>query len=149
MTFKQIEIISDNPDYTPSKATDGACGYDLTAVDYDIDHHNRCVIYNTGVRVKLPKGYAGLLLPRSSVYKTGPWIMANSIGLIDTDYTGEIKAIFRCTSDDWDINTPPYELGNRICQILLVPYSNADWLQVDEFSEKTKRGSGGLGSTGK
>ena len=149
MTIKSIELITDNPDFTPQKATDGSCGYDLTATDVEVDRHNFCVKYNTGVRIQLPKGYAGLLLPRSSIYKTGPWVMANSVGLIDTDYTGEIKAIFRCTSDEWDINTPPYELGDRICQLLIVPYTNVDWEHVPEFSIKTKRGDGGHGSTGK
>jgi dUTP diphosphatase len=149
MTIKKIELISDDPNYIPKKATDGSCGYDLTAVDYEVDPFTRCVKYNTGVKVQLPKGYAGLLLPRSSIYKTGPWVMANSVGLIDTDYTGELKAVFRCTSDDWDINTPPYELGERICQLMIVPYTNVEWEQVEDFSTKTARGSGGFGSTNK
>ena len=75
--------------------------------------------------------------------------MANSIGLIDEDYTGEIKAVFRCTSDDWDINSPPYELGDRICQLMIVPYTKVDWEPVEQFSKKTARNNGGFGSTGK
>lgn len=149
MTIKKIQIITDNENYLPSKGTPGSCGYDLTATDEALDRDNRCVIYSTGVKIQLPKGYGALLLPRSSIYKAGPWVLSNGIGLIDTDYQGEIKAIFKCTSDEWDINDGPYKLGDRLGQLMIVPYVDVDWEPVEEFTKKTKRGTNGHGSTGK
>ena len=149
MTIKRVKIITDNPDYLPKLATEGSCGYDLHATDIEVDQHHRVVKYSTGVKIQLPAGYAGLLLPRSSIYKQGGWVMANSIGLIDVDYTGEIKAVFRPTFDDWTSDDMPYELGDRICQLMIVPYTKVEWEAVTEFPKKTARGEGGFGSTGR
>jgi dUTP pyrophosphatase len=149
MTIKKISIIADNEAYLPSKGTPGSCGYDLTATDETLDRDNRCLIYSTGVRIQLPRGYGALLMPRSSIYKVGPWVLSNGVGLIDQDYQGEIKAIFKCTSDEWDISDGPYKLGDKIGQLLIVPYIDIEWDAVTEFTAKTKRGIGSHGSTGR
>ena len=89
-----------------------------------------------------------MILPRSSIYKVGAFTLSNSVGLIDTDYQGEIKVIFKCVSDEWDINDIPYELGNRIAQLLVTPIVDVDWEPVEKFTKRTKRGTKGHGSTG-
>ena len=135
--FKKI-----NPDaVTPKQCTNGAAGFDLTAVSVDEDSLTvRC---DTGIAVEIPDGYAGLLFPRSSVYKTG-LAMANSVGLIDSDFRGAISAIFYKRRHE--VN--PYKVGDRVAQLVIVPLMNVKFVEVDELSE-TERGAGGFGSTGR
>lgn len=135
--FKKI-----NPDaVTPKQCTNGAAGFDLTAVSVDEDALTvRC---DTGIAVEIPNGYAGLLFPRSSVYKTG-LAMANSVGLIDSDFRGAISAIFYKRRHE--VN--PYKVGDRVAQLVIVPIMNVKFVEADELSE-TERGAGGYGSTGR
>ena len=135
--FKKI-----NPDaVTPKQCTNGAAGFDLTAVSVDEDSLTvRC---DTGIAVEIPDGYAGLLFPRSSVYKTG-LAMANAVGVIDADFRGAISAIFYKRRHE--VN--PYKVGDRVAQLVIVPIANVKFVEVDELSE-TERGAGGYGSTGR
>lgn len=126
----------------PKRGTPGSAGFDLTATSCGIGQVPGTLVYTTGIAVEIPPGYVGLLFPRSSVYKTG-MNLTNCVGVIDSDYRGEITAIF---SHSWSDN--PYNTGDRICQLVIVPIPAVEYVEVDELSE-TERGAGGYGSTGR
>ena len=119
----------------PKQGTSGAAGFDLTAVS--IEETDQFVKYYTGIA-----GYFGMLVPRSSVVNTG-LIMGNSVGIIDSDYIGELSAVFYLRS-----GCKFYNVGDRIGQLLIVPIPAVEFMEVDELSE-TERGAGGYGSTGR
>lgn len=96
-----------------------------------------------GIAMEIPKGYMLMLAPRSSMSKT-PLIIPNSFGVIDADYRGEIKGIFKNTSDDAYL----IQKGDRLVQGILVPVGALKLLEVAQLTE-TARGAGGIGSTGK
>ena len=83
------------------------------------------------------------LRARSSIWKTG-MVLSNSVGTIDLDYQGEIKAVFYHVMP----NMPKYEVGDRVCQIHLDFSLPIEWVEVEDFEEETERGAGGYGSTG-
>lgn len=116
-------------------------GIDLKSrIDVVIKPHTRVTI-PLGVRVAVPEGYVLLLFPRSSMGKT-PLRMCNSVGVIDSGYTGEIMAMYENTSDyDWSIG-----IGDRIAQAVIVPCAYMGLEYVKEL-ESTERGDGGFGST--
>ena len=96
-----------------------------------------------GVAVEIPHNHMGLLTPRSSMSNT-PLRCANSVGIIDEDYRGEISIVYENVScKNYTINR-----GDRIAQLIIVPIKLVDVVEVDELSE-TERGAGGYGSTGK
>ena len=101
--------------------------------------------YGTGIALEIPTGYSVMLLPRSSVYKTG-MTMCNSIGLIDSGYRGELKMMFY--SDSMCL---PYEVSSEkpIGQIVVPEClaTEVEFVEVDELSD-SDRGTGGFGSTG-
>lgn len=96
-----------------------------------------------GLAMEIPKGFMLILAPRSSMSKT-PLVIPNSFGVIDADYRGEIKGIFKNTSD----STYLIQKGDRLLQGILVPVGALKLLEVDELTE-TARGANGIGSTGK
>lgn len=124
----------------PHQAHQGDAGFDLTAVSIVHDKANNCTIYNTGIAVEVPKGYALFVFPRSSSYKNNA-LMANSVGVIDSGYRGPIHVCFRG-------NSVRYNVGERIAQAVILPVPEVTYTEVDELSN-TERGTGGLGSTGK
>ena len=123
----------------------GAGGADLFIKDIHING-NKATIH-TGVRVKIPFGYAGLLFARSSLSKTG-WILGNSVGVIDSDYRGEIIVKLRYIGDADDYSAP-FEIGDRIAQLVVVSCISPNLWEVGDVDLNTKRGAGGFGSTGK
>lgn len=130
----------------PCYATPDAAGMDLTATSLEHDEVNDIYIYGTGIAVEIPKGYVGLLFPRSSNRKTNLYL-ANSVGMIDSDYRGEIFVSFKCR-DEKAVVDHLYDVGDRIAQLMIVPYPTVEFVEVDELS-KTERGEGGHGHTGK
>ncbi|MFA6842989.1 MAG: dUTP diphosphatase [Bacilli bacterium] len=143
MKIKFVKRVSDA--VTPTKATDGAAGFDLTAVSMSADsNHKGVLVYDTGIAVEIPNGFVGLLFQRSSVYKTKT-SLCNAVGVIDSDYRGTIKLAYRCEAE-----AEPYRVGNRVGQIVFVPAPAVELVEVndDELSD-TSRGVGGYGSTGK
>ena len=124
----------------PKQGTAGAAGFDLTAVR--IEETDQFVKYYTGIAVEIPAGYFGMLVPRSSVVNTG-LLMGNSVGIIDSDYVGELSAVFYLRS-----GCKFYNVGDRIGQLVIVPIPAVEFVEVDELSE-TERGAGGYGSTGR
>lgn len=129
----------------PLRATDGAAGWDLSCVAMEFDSISDALIYHTGLAVEIPTGYVGLLYPRSSIYKM-PIFMPYSVGVIDSDYRGEILAIFK--SYHMGQLRPAYQIGERCCQLVIEQLPIVDgWEEAEELSE-TERGTGGRGSTG-
>lgn len=124
----------------PRKASLYAGAFDLTYVDFEIDALLGVVTYDTGICVEIPKGYVGLLFPRSSVYKT-QMKMCTSVGVIDSDYRGSIKMKYYF---DFEF----YNVGDRIGQLLIIPIPEVEFEEVEEL-EETERGVGGFGSTGR
>ena len=128
----------------PSYAKDGDAGMDLTCIDNYTDEKN-CLVYKTGIAVEIPNGYVGLLFPRSSNSKKD-LILTNSVGVIDSGYRGEITMKFYPTKGL--LNCKTYAMGDRIGQLIIIPYPQIEFEEVEELSE-TERGAGGYGSTGK
>jgi len=121
----------------PRYAKPGDAGMDLTAVEaYE---EGMWITYRTGLAMEIPQGYVGLLFPRSSVYKTGQQL-SNCVGVIDSGYRGEIMMKFSRSSSQ-------YSVGDRVGQIILMPYPQVQFEQVDDLSD-SERGTGGYGSTG-
>lgn len=138
----------------PAYAKDGDAGMDLTATSMRYDDDGN-VVYGTGLAFEIPKGYVGLLFPRSSNAKKD-LLLSNSVGVIDSGYRGEISFKFKpCAKFDeyhltWlkDANESTlYKEGDRIGQIIIIPYPEIEFVESDELSE-TERGAGGYGSTG-
>ena len=100
-------------------------------------------LIRTGIAVEIPEGYAGLVFARSGLAAKKGLAPSNKVGVIDSDYRGEIMVSLYNHSKE----TRTVEPGERIAQLVLVPYITADW-NVKEELEETKRGEGGFGSTG-
>ena len=127
----------------PTRGSKDAAGLDLYCpfhIKVPADSQKKIPL---GLAVEIPKGYMGLLVPRSSMSKT-PLRCANSVGVIDADYRGELSIEFE------NISCKDYEIsrGDRIAQLIITPYLNVDVEEAQTLSE-TERGDGGYGSTGK
>lgn len=142
----QVKFKRLHPDaVVPTRATEGSAGWDLTAISWNdcgVGNVGCYIRYYTGIAVEIPTGYVGLLFPRSSCYKHS-LLLANSVGVIDSDYRGEICLIYRCSSAVID-----YMVGRRIGQLVIVPCPAVEMVEVKELSQ-TERGAGGFGSTGR
>lgn len=128
---------------TPEYAKSGDAGLDLTAIDFYKNHDYKYVEYGTGLSIEIPEGYVGLIFPRSSISKT-PHSLANSVGVIDSGYRGEIKLRMRYEEDYEDME---YGFGDKIGQLVIIPYPKIQLTEVDQLST-TERGEKGFGSTG-
>ena len=133
---------------TPVYAYDGDAGLDLTAVSVNSEI-NECgqfvIVYHTGLALEIPKGYVGLIFPRSSIADKS-LTLTNCVGVIDSNYRGEILAKFKNTTGD---SVPAvYPIGAKIAQIIIMPYPTINFVESDELS-KTERGEGGYGSSDK
>ena len=132
----------------PTYATDGSAAMDLRAV-FDADeltlNPGDCVLIGTGLAFHIgDPNYCALVLPRSGLgYKHGI-VLGNLIGLIDSDYQGELK--IPC----WNRSDKPYTitLGERIAQMMITPVLRPQLNRVDDFSDTSLRGDGGFGHTG-
>lgn len=135
----EVKIKKLNPSAViPKYALEGDAGMDLVAVSKSYDENlNAC--YGTGLAFEIPEGYMGLVFPRSSICKKN-LTLSNSVGVIDSGYRGEVSLKFRFTGK----NT--YEVGDRVGQLIIMPYPKVRFLEVEELSS-TERGEGGYGST--
>lgn len=126
----------------PTYAKPGDAGLDLVATKI-ISGDKEQVTYGTGIAVEIPEGYVGLVFPRSSIRKYEQYL-SNSVGVIDSGYRGEIQATFnsRYYAD------VKYQVGDKIAQLIIMPYPQIEFEEVDTLSD-TDRGEGGFGSTGK
>ncbi len=149
----------------PFYATDGSAGMDLTATSVHEDEYGN-MVYGTGLAFEIPKGYVGLLFPRSSNAKKD-LMLTNCVGVLDSDYRGEVFFKFRpmyhnvlrgfferiisfFTERAWieTYHFDEYEVGDRIGQIVILKHPKINFVEVDGLSI-TDRGDGGYGHTGK
>ena len=154
----------------PTYAHPGDAGMDVTAVSINVT--DKYIEYGTGLSFELPEGYVMLIFPRSSVSKYD-LSLANAVGVLDSGYRGELKLRFKrnyrienVPSEDADFKATTtsivnlgyaneyqlnacnwYNVGDKIGQIMILPYPTINFTQVDDLSD-TERGSGGFGSTG-
>lgn len=147
-----VKIKKLHPDAViPKYAKEGDAGLDLVAVYRYMDEDDN-ICYGTGLSFEIPEGYVGLIFPRSSIAKKN-LSLVNSVGVVDSGYRGEIVFKFKATSDviyrDSGIfkKFSTYEVGDRIGQILILPYPQINFIESETLSE-TDRGDGGFGSTG-
>lgn len=131
----------------PSYATAGSAGLDLRAcLDEAIDiEPGQTVLVKTGMAIYIHDvNFAGLILPRSGLGHKHGIVLGNLVGLIDSDYQGELMISV------WNRGQTTFRLepGERLAQYVLVPVVQAEFEQVEEF-EETLRGAGGFGHTGK
>lgn len=125
---------------TMAQTRPGDAGFDLTACDYYATVDGK-YYYDTGVKLAIPEGYVGLLMARSSIVRKDA-TLANSIGVIDSNYRGNVVAVFTAPH-------PPYEIGERCCQLVVVPCLSTATLIEDYELNETNRGQQGFGSSGK
>ena len=124
----------------PSYAKPGDAGLDLTAVRIISDDSNQ-ITYGTGLAFEIPADHVGLIFPRSSIRKY-ELALTNSVGVIDSGYRGEIMVNFLAEEETFG-----YKIGDRVAQIIILPYPQVQFEEVAELSS-TERGEGGFGSTG-
>ena len=165
-----IKKLSENA-VIPQYAKPGDAGMDVVATSINVT--DKYIEYGTGLAFEVPEGYVMLIFPRSSNSKMD-LLLANSVGVLDSGYRGELKLRFKrnyrienkpseatnnefTTSsilwgenvEDYRINACDwYEVGDKVGQIMIIPYPQIEFSEVEELSE-TQRGSGGFGSTGK
>jgi dUTP pyrophosphatase len=135
----------------PSYSKPGDTGMDLTCTEVDLDAQGNYV-YKTGLAVEIPEGFMGLLFPRSSNANKS-LALTNSVGVIDSGYRGEIMFKYKPNyqyflKNEEQKNDAIYHVGDRVGQLIIMPYPEVEWKEVNELSE-TERGAGGYGSSGK
>lgn len=144
MQKQVLKIVSDYK--CPQYATDGSAGFDLYCNNEEtiIAKPNELVKIPTGLKMQIPEGYFGAIYPRSSAGIKLRVRLANSTGIIDSDYRGEV-ILFLVNEGDKDLEI---NKGDRLVQMIIQPYLRVQIKEVDELSQ-TDRGEGGIGSTGK
>ena len=136
-----IECLADSPEFLPRRANPTDAGADLKSTETLEIYPGEQKLVDTGVAVKIPEGFAGFVYNRSSQGKMGITI-PHSVGVIDSDYRGNIKVILKNIGED------PYKItrGDRIAQLVIAPVLLAEFKDI---WNDTQRGTGGFGSTGK
>ncbi len=130
----------------PTYGTEFSAGADLYALPGEsvvIEPH-KTVMVHTGLSMEIPEGYAGLIFARSGLASKRGLAPANKVGVVDPDYRGEFMVALHNHTDE----VREVEGGERIAQLVIVPFLTASFVEADELSE-TVRGAGGFGSTGK
>ena len=130
----------------PARANPEDAGLDLTAISVTYNSEYDFWEYDTGLAVEIPPGHVGFLTPRSSISKTGLHL-CNSIGTVDHGYSGSVRARFYKNVVP-GLRSKPYEVGERVCQLVIVPCVIEQAQFVGELSD-TSRGTNGFGSSGK
>ena len=148
----EVRIKKLHPDAViPKYAKAGDAGLDLTAVTKSYDRDGN-IVYGTGLAFEIPDGYVGLVFPRSSLSSLDI-ALSNCVGVIDSGYRGEVTAkfkpamLFNREQRPIILNNRIYEVGERVAQIIIIPYPKIEFIESDELSE-TERGTGGYGSSG-
>jgi len=126
----------------PKYSKDGDAGMDLTITDIK-ENTGFSITYGFGIAIEIPKGYVGLIFPRSSV-RNQDLILSNCVGVIDSGYRGELQATFKKTQG---LDSFSYNVGDRGAQIIIIPYPQIEFVETDNLSD-TERGDAGFGSTG-
>lgn len=132
----------------PSSGTIDSAGYDLYSCFDDgqeitLDFMETKFI-PTGISIEIPRGFFGMVCPRSGLSIKNGITILNAPGIVDSDYRGELKCILTNTSK------MPFKIENnmRIAQILIIKHESIRWIETNDELSKTDRGMGGFGSTG-
>ena len=125
----------------PFRAHPTDAGMDVVAVSMEMTEDY--VEYDTGLQFQLPQGYAMLIFPRSSNSKKD-LLLCNSVGILDAGYTGNLKLRFKLTTEGYTEKI--YNPGDKVGQIMIIPYPEVNFVETDDFNE-TDRGDNGFGST--
>ena len=131
--------------HMPEYKTDGSLGMDLSAaIEKPITiKAGQRVLIPLGFALQIPDGWGAFVFPRSGLSFKKGLTMCNSVGVIDTDYTGEVKvAAINVSDTDYTVNP-----GDRIAQLVFLPVEKARLVEVTSL-DTTERGAGGFGSTG-
>lgn len=164
-----VKIRKVHPDAVlPKRAHPTDAGMDVTAVS--IEYTPQYIEYDTGLQFQLPEGYVMLIFPRSSNSKKD-LVLANAVGVLDSSYRGNLKLRFKRQYRVIDISDPEesftydifypeqtmgkpaiectelYDVGERIGQIIIMPYPEINFIETNNLDE-TDRGESGFGSTG-
>lgn len=143
MQYRKLRVMMD-PDagYVPAYAHEGDAGLDLRAVEDVTVPAAWTMMVRTGLRVEIPHGCVGLVFPRSGLGSKGI-TLKNAVGVVDSGYRGEVMAaVWNTTMEDFFIRK-----GDRICQMVVMPYCPCTLQEVEELSD-SERGTDGHGSTG-
>jgi len=140
-----IQARVDHEMYLPQRAHRTDAGADLVSSENVVIAPGEKKMIDTGVAVKIPEGFVGLVFSRSSQGKKGIKL-ANAVGVIDSDYRGNIKVLLENHSNE------PYEIeygGTKVAQLVVVPIILPEFVSADSDSwDDTARSTGGFGSTG-
>jgi len=143
----ELKIKKLHPDaILPTYGSSGAAGADLYALpegDPIVINPGETVFIHTGLSMAIPEGYVGLNFARSGLAAKRGLAPANKVGVIDSDYRGELMVALHNHGSFPQIVEP----GDRVAQFLIVPVIQASFCEVDALDE-TDRGAGGFGSTG-
>ncbi len=135
----KIKIKKIHPDAViPKYAHEGDAGMDVYAISKK--ETEKFIEYGTGLTFEVPKGHVMFIFPRSSVTNKD-LILKNSVGVLDSGYRGELVFRFSKFGED------EYQIGERVGQIIILPFPEIEFEEADELSE-SDRGAGGWGSTG-
>lgn len=140
----KIKYLSDKAT-EPKYATDGSLGMDLAAAldEPVVVKPGERVAVPTGLAIQIPDGWGAFVFPRSGLSLRSGITMCNCVGVIDTDYTGELKvAVINVSDKNFTINS-----GDRIAQLVFLPVEKARLVSAESLDD-TERGIGGFGSTG-
>lgn len=140
----QVQVrFSDPRAKLPERKSAQAAGVDLSVLDDVEVPVGSAVLVPTGLMIAIPDGYAGFVMERSSFNKRFNCSLTNKVGLIDSDYRGEVYLSIRN-----DSQAPKHILaGERVAQLVVLPVAFVSFVEVDELPATT-RGEGGFGSTG-
>lgn len=130
----------------PTYGTSFSAGADLYACSSEVItfEPGETKLVKTGLCFEIPEGYAGLIYARSGLATKRGLAPANKVGVVDSDYRGEVMvSLHNHTNEVKQIE--PYE---RIAQLVITPYLKANFEEVEELDNSTERGTGGFGSTG-
>lgn len=143
MTTVKIKKLTDCA-IMPTYGSDGAAGADLYAAESAVIAPGGTALVHTGIAMQIPEGFVGLVYARSGIAVKRGLAPANKVGVIDSDYRGEIMIALHNHSGAEE----SVDRGERIAQIVIAPYLKALFEEADSISD-TERGGGGFGSTGR
>ena len=140
----KLDIPYTTTDFVPTKANDGDAGFDLMATEDVVLFPDEPRVVPTGLRIALPLGSAGLVLPRSGLAKKHDVTVANAPGLIDSGYRGEVGVLLvNRANTNYHVKR-----GDRVAQLVIVSLPIAHFALVASL-EASERGEGGFGSSGR
>ncbi len=140
----KIKLVSPNA-VVPTYGSKCAAGMDLYSSDTYSIAPGETVLVHTGISMEIPDGYFGAIYPRSGLATKRGLRLANCVGVVDSDYRGEIMVALYNDSTE----TQSVELRDRIAQMVIQPYERPQVFDVVNELSNTERGSGGFGHTGR